>query len=133
MQQYDGQIEWRSAIERPLSYVADEARSADLVVISANRDDLSADPPGRIDPGDLVMHAGRPVLMVPPEADRLVLKSAMVAWRDAREAITVSKYPPPALPISQRPFTTILLIAKHMNAGASGSYFAMVELPSSQG
>ena len=24
--------------------------------------------------------------MVPPEADRLVLKSAMVAWRDAREA-----------------------------------------------
>jgi hypothetical protein len=35
--------------------------------------------------------------------------------------------------ISQRPFTTILLIAKHMNAGASVSYFAMVESPSSQG
>ena len=86
VQQYDGQIEWRSAIERPLSYVAGEARSADLVVVSANRDGSSAELPGRIDPGDLAMHAGRPVLMVPPEADRLVLKSATVAWRDAREA-----------------------------------------------
>src|SRR5436190_11273708 len=37
VQQYDGRIEWRSAIEQPLSYVADEARSADLLVISANR------------------------------------------------------------------------------------------------
>lgn len=85
-QQYDGQIEWRSATERPLSYVADEARSADLVIVSANRDGSSAGLPGRIDPGDLALHAGRPVLMVPPEVDRLVLKGAMVAWRDAREA-----------------------------------------------
>jgi nucleotide-binding universal stress UspA family protein len=86
VQQYDGRIEWRSAIEQPLSYVADEARSADLVVISANRNGSSAERPGSIDPGNLAMHVGRPVLMVPPEADRLVLKSAMVAWRDAREA-----------------------------------------------
>jgi nucleotide-binding universal stress UspA family protein len=86
VQHYDGQIEWRSAIERPLSYVADEARSADLVVVSANRDGPSTGLPGRIDPGDLALHAGRPVLMVPPEADRLVLKGAMVAWRDTREA-----------------------------------------------
>ena len=86
VQHYDGQIEWRSAIERPLSYVADEARSADLVVVSANRDGPSTGLPGRIDAGDLALHAGRPVLMVPPEADRLVLKGAMVAWRDSREA-----------------------------------------------
>jgi phosphoribosylcarboxyaminoimidazole (NCAIR) mutase len=59
--------------------VADEARSADLVIISANRNGSSAELPGSIDPGDLAMHAGRPVLMVPPEADRLVLKNAMVA------------------------------------------------------
>ena len=85
-QQYDGQIEWRSAMERPWSYVADEARSADIVVVSANRDASSAELPGRIDPGELAMHAGRPILVVPPEADRLVLKGAMVAWKDAREA-----------------------------------------------
>jgi hypothetical protein len=86
VQQYDGEIEWRSAVELPLRYVADEARSADLVVISANRDDSSAELTRHMDPGDLAMHAGRPVFMVPPAADRLVLKSAMVTWRDAREA-----------------------------------------------
>jgi nucleotide-binding universal stress UspA family protein len=86
VQQYEGQIEWRSAMERPLSYVADEARSADLVVVSANRDGSPVEFPGHIDPGDLALHAGRPVLMVPPEADRLVLKGAMIAWRDGREA-----------------------------------------------
>jgi nucleotide-binding universal stress UspA family protein len=85
-QQYDGQLEWRSAIERPLRYVADEARSADLVILGANRDGSSAASPGHVDPGDLALHAGRPVLIVPPEADRLVLKGAMVAWKDAREA-----------------------------------------------
>ncbi len=86
VQQYDGQIEWRSAIEQPLSYVADEARAADLLVVSADRDGSSAELPGHIDPGDLALQAGRPVLVVPPEIDRLVLRGAVVAWRDAREA-----------------------------------------------
>jgi nucleotide-binding universal stress UspA family protein len=86
VQQYEGEIEWRSAIEQPLRYVADEARSADLVVVGASRNGSSGELPGSMDPGELAMHAGRPVLMVPSEAHRLVLKSAMVTWRDAREA-----------------------------------------------
>jgi nucleotide-binding universal stress UspA family protein len=75
-----------TTLRRYGTHVADESRSADLVVVSANRDGSSGELPGRIDPGELAMHAGRPVLMVPPEVDRLVLKGAMVAWRDAREA-----------------------------------------------
>jgi nucleotide-binding universal stress UspA family protein len=80
------QIEWRAAMTRPADYVAREARAADLIVTGANRDSLLFDRPGRLDPGDLVMRAGRPILVVPPEAEDLKLKCAMVAWKETREA-----------------------------------------------
>lgn len=80
------QIEWRSAIARPADYVSREARAADLVVTGANRDGLLSDRPGRLNPGDLVMQAGRPILVVPSEAKYLKLDCAMVAWKEAREA-----------------------------------------------
>jgi nucleotide-binding universal stress UspA family protein len=80
------QIEWRTAMARPADYVAREARAADLIVAGAKRDSSLFKRPGRLDPGDLVMQAGRPVLVVPPEAEDLKLKCAMVAWKEAREA-----------------------------------------------
>lgn len=80
------QIEWRTAMARPADYVAREARAADLIVTGANREGLLFDRPWRLDPGDLVMQAGRPILVVPPEAEDLKLKCAMVAWKEAREA-----------------------------------------------
>jgi len=84
--QHARQIEWRAAITRAADYVAREARAADLIVTGANRDSSVFDRTGRLDPGDLVMRAGRPILVVPPEAGDLKLKCAMVAWKDAREA-----------------------------------------------
>jgi nucleotide-binding universal stress UspA family protein len=84
--QHARQIEWRSAMARPADYVSREARAADLVVTGANRDGLLSDRPGRLNPGDLVMQAGRPILVVPPEAKNLKLNCAMVAWKEAREA-----------------------------------------------
>lgn len=84
--QHARQIEWRSAMARPADYVSREARAADLVVTGANRDGLLSDRPGRLNPGDLVMQAGRPILVVPPEAKYLKLNCAMVAWKEAREA-----------------------------------------------
>jgi nucleotide-binding universal stress UspA family protein len=79
-------VEWRSALARPTDYLAHEARAADLIVISAKRDDVLIDPLRRIDPSDVVMQAGRPIFVVPPEAEYLKLKCAMVAWKDTREA-----------------------------------------------
>lgn len=84
--QHARQIEWRSAMARPVDYVSREARAADLVVTGAIRDGLLSDRPGRLNPGDLVMQAGRPILVVPPEAKYLKLNCAMVAWKEAREA-----------------------------------------------
>jgi nucleotide-binding universal stress UspA family protein len=83
------QIEWRSALAPPSDYFAHQARVADLIVVSARRDGMVLDPfagTGQIDPGDLAMRAGRPVLVVPPEAEFLNLKCAVIAWKDTREA-----------------------------------------------
>jgi nucleotide-binding universal stress UspA family protein len=79
-------IEWRSALTRPTDYVAQEARAADLVITGSNREGLLLDRLRRLDPSDLVMRAGRPVFLVPPEADYLKLQNVLVAWKDTREA-----------------------------------------------
>ena len=86
MQHRDLEIEWRSALVSPANYVTSEARSADLVITGVNRDGLLLDPLLRLDPNDLVMQAGRPIFVIPPEAENLELKCALVAWIDTREA-----------------------------------------------
>jgi nucleotide-binding universal stress UspA family protein len=80
------EIEWRAAMARPAEFVAREARAADLVIIGTNPDGALLDPLRRLDPGDLVMQVGRPILVVPPEAEYLRLNNVMVAWKDTREA-----------------------------------------------
>lgn len=80
------EIEWRSAMARPEDYVACEARASDLVITGANHAGELMDQFASLDPGDLVMQAGWPVIVVPSEVERLRLKCAMVAWKDTREA-----------------------------------------------
>jgi nucleotide-binding universal stress UspA family protein len=80
------EIEWRSAIENPTSFVAREARAADLIIVGADRDRGFLNPMLRLDPSELVMLAGRPMLVVPPEAEYLKLSHVVVAWKDTREA-----------------------------------------------
>jgi nucleotide-binding universal stress UspA family protein len=86
MHQRARDIEWRSAMAQPADYVAGEARAADLVITGVNRDGLLLDPFRCLDPSDLVMYAGRPIFVVPPEAEYLKLNNALVAWKDTREA-----------------------------------------------
>ena len=77
-------IEWRGALEWPTGFVARNARAADLVIAgsAAGRTDIAR----QVDRGGLVMQAGRPVLIVPPESEWLRLKTVVVAWKDTREA-----------------------------------------------
>jgi nucleotide-binding universal stress UspA family protein len=78
-------IEWRCAIDFPARYVLREARSADIIV-SGGRSDALSDPFTTVTPRDLVMEAGRPLLVVPDSVDWLDPRSALVAWRDTPEA-----------------------------------------------
>ena len=77
-------IEWRSALEWPTDFAARNARAADLIITGAQPG--RADVTRQIDPGELALRAGRPVLVVPPQAEGLNLKSVVVAWKDTREA-----------------------------------------------
>jgi nucleotide-binding universal stress UspA family protein len=80
-------IEWRAdiIIESVADYVGRACRSADLVMTSAvslNPHD-SARPE---EPGEIVMQAGRPVLVVPRTANHLKLDHIVIAWKNTREA-----------------------------------------------
>ena len=77
-------IEWRSALDSPTDFVTRNARAADLII--AGNQTARPDVTRQINPGDLVLRAGRPVLVVPPGAEFLRLKSVVIAWKDTREA-----------------------------------------------
>lgn len=76
-------FEWRSAQDYPNQAMARTARAADLVVASPRS--LAAKT-SSIDPVELVMGAGRPVLLVPDGVHRLRANAIVVAWKDTREA-----------------------------------------------
>jgi nucleotide-binding universal stress UspA family protein len=82
----EDRIEWRGAFAQPVAYVAAQCRAADLVITGAVAPELLSDPNWRLDPGDLVMRAGRPVLLVPDGDRTLSLETLVVGWKDNRES-----------------------------------------------
>ncbi len=78
-------LEWRSipTLIDIAHVVAENARSADLVITSAGPGyaDLST----HADTGELILRAGRPVLVVPDGAATASFRTVMVAWTDTRE------------------------------------------------
>ncbi len=77
-------IEWRASMGFPREVIAAEARAADLLVIGQGM--LPGDIAHTYDPGTIILAAGRPVLVVPPEIDQLECSKALIAWKDTREA-----------------------------------------------
>lgn len=75
-------LEWRSHLGYgPLvDYLALEARCADLILTCVPGQG------GSVDPGALVLQAGRPVMAVPLSKKALKLDKAVICWRDTREA-----------------------------------------------
>lgn len=78
-------VEWRSARALPVPYMVEQARAADIIVVGA-RTEAIVDQSAAADPSDLVMQAGRPLVVVPPAVQWLDLRSVLVAWKDVREA-----------------------------------------------
>jgi nucleotide-binding universal stress UspA family protein len=78
------QTDWRNAIDFPAAALASMASLADLVVVGPARTPAPAN--SYLDHGDLVMKAGRPVLVVPHGTDRFGRGTVIAAWRNTREA-----------------------------------------------
>ncbi|NPU66810.1 universal stress protein [Bradyrhizobium sp. 83012] len=78
-------LSWRSGLDFPARYVLAQARAADILVTGSA-------PPGMSDafaiasPKDLVMEAGRPLLVVPDNVSWLDLGTVLVAWKETPEA-----------------------------------------------
>ena len=80
-----GYVEWRCALDFPARYIAQQARCADIIVSAGDRG-LISDPLAQASPKDLVMQAGRPLLVVPDNFGWFDLRSVLVAWKDTPEA-----------------------------------------------
>lgn len=79
-------VSWRSAVEPGLTYLASQARAADLIVVGRGDENEATGCIRPLDPASVVLSAGRPMLVVPPGIDCLESRRAMVAWKDTREA-----------------------------------------------
>jgi nucleotide-binding universal stress UspA family protein len=100
----DRRVEWRSILDFPIEAVAREARAADLVIIGNARE--NRDPFRALDPGNVVLKAGRPVLVVPTRVTSLSPKRIAIAWKDIREARRAVL---DALPFLQRAETVVIV------------------------
>ena len=80
-------LEWRSsdASLHLTEYIAQEARCADLIITSAMSADRF-DSLRHVNIGELIMRAGRPVLVVPHAGLSVPFQRVVVAWKDTREA-----------------------------------------------
>jgi nucleotide-binding universal stress UspA family protein len=80
----DGTVEWRSGLESPTQRLIREASAADLIIMSPVR--TFRDAYRHPDVGEVILNAGRPVLVVPDEADGLKADRIVIGWKDTREA-----------------------------------------------
>lgn len=77
---------WHGEIENPDHAVARRARMADIVVTSASQGASTGDSYRTVNPGSLLLRAGRPVLVAAHGATYLPARKIVVAWKDTREA-----------------------------------------------
>jgi len=80
-----GRVEWRSALEFPARYILQQARCADIIVTGGQSPAFS-DSFSLASPKDLVMQAGRPLLVVPDNVSSFDPRAVLIAWKDTAEA-----------------------------------------------
>jgi nucleotide-binding universal stress UspA family protein len=80
------EIEWRGEVANPTSFLAGTARAADLIISGSPEGASSADRFRSVNLGNLILNAGRPVLLAAGGAEHLPAKKVLIAWKDCREA-----------------------------------------------
>ncbi|MDP2333565.1 MAG: universal stress protein [Reyranella sp.] len=105
-------LEWRSTVVTYGSiadYVAEQMRAADLVISAPQEGGALLDRSRYVDVADLVLRAGRPVLVVASTEDKLDLQDVLVGWKDTREARRAVEDALPLLKLADR--VTVVEIA----------------------
>jgi nucleotide-binding universal stress UspA family protein len=79
------ELTWRGGLYDPAQFVACQARTADLIILGP--ESSWPCPCNVVNPGDVLMAAGRPVLVTPPNFTlKSMLAHVLVAWKDCRES-----------------------------------------------
>ncbi len=78
--------EWREAIANPTRFLLENARVADLIVTGCEDDTTLGHPDSYINLGNVVLQAGRPVLVAAKEVRSIFTNTAVIAWKDTRES-----------------------------------------------
>jgi nucleotide-binding universal stress UspA family protein len=81
-------VDWsgRSCLEPLADHLAAESAAADLIIAGTAKKGDPFDATRQPDLSDLVMKAGRPVLLLPQSCDPASFDRILVAWKDSREA-----------------------------------------------
>ena len=77
-------IEFRSVERGPDEVVIPATMAADLVIVERNSGMVNL--MHGVDIGNLLMQGGRPMLVVPPAAERFSADKIVIAWKNTREA-----------------------------------------------
>jgi nucleotide-binding universal stress UspA family protein len=111
MQNRDLEVEWRCAEDFPTRFVVRQARACDILVVGEAARGALSDRFAQVNPSDLVMQVGRPLLVVPETCNWLDLRSVLVAWKDTAEARRAVS---DALPLLQKSTeVTLVEIVEH--------------------
>nr|WP_278376092.1 universal stress protein [Brucella anthropi] len=74
------------SLKNPTHALVQASRSADLIVTAASDGASTGDAYRVADPANVVLRAGRPLLVVADRAEHVQAKKIVVAWKDTREA-----------------------------------------------
>jgi nucleotide-binding universal stress UspA family protein len=113
------ELEWRCARDFPTRFVVQQARACDIIVVGEAPRVGVVDPFLQVNPSDLVMQVGRPLLVVPETCNWLDLRSVLVAWKDTAEARRAVS---DALPLLRKSTdVTIVEIVEEKEAGRAAA------------
>ncbi len=108
--------EWRPAIEFPHEALCNAANAADLIVVGP-LDPYSVGAEYRsVNPGDVLIGAGRPLLVVPESIGEIKAQKIVAAWKNTREARRALA---DALPLLSKAESVLLTEVKERNGDDS--------------
>jgi nucleotide-binding universal stress UspA family protein len=121
---------WRGRPGSPANVVVEEAASVDLIVTGRRSPLCDARAP---DPGDLILRAGKPILVAPPAPfGEVVGGRVLVAWSRSREARLAITGALPLLRLAQE-VTLVTVTSELATAGVDQALQAQVDWLRSHG
>lgn len=119
-------VEWRSTVTLGslADYIALQARAADLVITGTEIAGSILDHTRRVGIADLVMEAGRPILVIPKKVKQLSFDHVLVAWKNTRESRRAASDALPLLKLAKK--VTVSEIARDEDMSRAKHHIADV-------